>query len=62
VGDIPEGAPVMMGTFSIRGKTIFVLCHTLKFLISGCEWREYLNNDFLIILKLFQYLFSLQEI
>jgi hypothetical protein len=25
VGDIPEGAPVMMGTFSIRGKPICVL-------------------------------------
>jgi hypothetical protein len=25
VGDIPEGAPVMMGTFSIRGKPIRVL-------------------------------------
>jgi predicted aspartyl protease len=25
VGDIPKGAPVMMGTFSIRGKPIRVL-------------------------------------
>jgi predicted aspartyl protease len=25
VGDIPEGAPVMMGTFSIRGKPIRAL-------------------------------------
>jgi hypothetical protein len=25
VGDIPEGAPIMMGTFSIRGKPICVL-------------------------------------
>jgi predicted aspartyl protease len=25
VGDIPEGAPIMMGTFSIRGKLIRVL-------------------------------------
>jgi hypothetical protein len=38
------------------------VCHTLKFLISGCEYREYLNNDFLIILKLFQHLFSLHGI
>jgi hypothetical protein len=38
-----------------------LVCNTLKFSISGFELREQLNNDFLIILKLFNIYFLYRE-